>query len=50
VVDDVLEFCRSWPQQTEASVPGTHYLQEDSPLLVGKAVSMWLAEAVHGDR
>jgi haloalkane dehalogenase len=50
VVDDVLDFCRSWPQQTEASVPGTHYLQEDSPLLVGKAVSTWLAETVHGDR
>jgi haloalkane dehalogenase len=43
------EFCRTWPNQREVSVPGTHYLQEDSPDLVGAALSRWLAEAVHGD-
>jgi hypothetical protein len=25
------DFCRTWPAQTEVTVPGLHYLQEDSP-------------------
>jgi haloalkane dehalogenase len=49
VIGDVVEFCRSWPNQTEVRVPGTHYLQEESPHLVGKALSQWLAETVHGE-
>jgi haloalkane dehalogenase len=36
------EFCRRWPSQTEVSVPGLHYLQEDSPDLIGEALSHWL--------
>ena len=24
------EFCRGWPNQTEVTVPGLHFLQEDS--------------------
>jgi hypothetical protein len=36
------EFCRSWPNQTKVSVPGLHYLQEDSPDLIGQALSRWL--------
>jgi haloalkane dehalogenase len=43
------EFCRSWPNQTEVSVSGIHYVQEDNPQLVGVALSRWLAEAVRGD-
>lgn len=38
----VRDFCRTWPAQTEVTVPGTHYLQEDSPNLIGTAVSRWL--------
>jgi haloalkane dehalogenase len=41
------EFCRRWPDQTEVTVPGIHYVQEDNPHLVGSALSRWLAEAVH---
>ena len=37
------EFCRTWRNQTEVSVPGLHYLQEDSPDLIGGALSSWLA-------
>lgn len=33
------DFCRTWPNQTEATVPGRHFVQEDSPDLVGAAVA-----------
>jgi haloalkane dehalogenase len=29
------EFCRGWPDQIEVGVPGSHFLQEDSPDAVG---------------
>lgn len=37
------DFCRTWPAQAEVTVPGKHYLQEDSAALIGTAVSEWLA-------
>jgi haloalkane dehalogenase len=36
------EFCRTWPNQTEVTVPGTHFIQEDSPGRIGAALSRWL--------
>jgi haloalkane dehalogenase len=36
------DICRSWPAQTEVIVPGIHYLQEDSPGLIGAALSEFL--------
>ena len=36
------EFCRSWPNQTEVTVPGNHFLQEDSPDEIGRAIADWL--------
>lgn len=33
------EFCRSWPNQTEVTVKGTHFIQEDSPDEIGEAVA-----------
>jgi haloalkane dehalogenase len=33
------EFCRSWPNQTEVTVPGLHFLQEDSADAIGAAVA-----------
>jgi len=36
------EFCRSWPNQTEVTVPGLHFIQEDSPDLIGTALAEWL--------
>jgi haloalkane dehalogenase len=35
------EFCRTWPNQGELTVPGIHFVQEDSPDLIGKALSAW---------
>ena len=36
------EFCRSWPNQTEVTVAGTHFIQEDSPDEIGQAIASWL--------
>lgn len=33
------EFCRTWPNQTEITVEGRHYAQEDCPSDIGKAVA-----------
>ncbi len=34
--------CRSWPNQTEVTVPGIHCVQEDSGDLIGGVVASWL--------
>ncbi|MEM9422026.1 MAG: haloalkane dehalogenase [Pseudomonadota bacterium] len=36
------EFCRSWPNQREVTVRGTHFIQEDSPVEIGRAISEWM--------
>jgi haloalkane dehalogenase len=36
------EFCRSWPNQSEVRVRGNHFLQEDSPDEIGRAIAEWL--------
>lgn len=38
------EFCRSWPNQTEVTVKGLHFVQEDSPIEIGQAVAAWHAD------
>ncbi len=35
-------FCRTWPNQQEVTVPGAHFLQEDSPGEIGAALAAWL--------
>jgi len=40
------DFCRSWPNQQEVSVPGNHFLQEDSPHEIGQAIAQWRQEIV----
>ena len=37
------EFCRGWKNQTEVTVRGSHFLQEDSPEEIGRAVADWRA-------
>ena len=37
------EVCRSWPNQTEKTVRGTHFIQEDSGPEIGEIISDWLA-------
>ncbi len=36
------EFVRSWPNQTEVTVSGSHFVQEDSPHEIGQAIADWL--------
>jgi haloalkane dehalogenase len=33
------ELCRTWPNQREVTVKGSHFLQEDSPDEIGRAVA-----------
>jgi haloalkane dehalogenase len=35
------EFCRTWANQAEVTVPGLHFIQEDSPDLIGEAIAQW---------
>ncbi len=36
------EFCRAWPNQKEVTVKGAHFIQEDSPDEIGRAIAEWL--------
>jgi haloalkane dehalogenase len=40
------EFCRTWPNQTEITVPGIHFVQEDSAELIGSTLSRWINDVV----
>ena len=35
------EFCRTWRNQTEVTVKGNHFVQEDSPDEIGQALAQW---------
>ena len=37
------DFCRTWRNQTEVTVPGLHFVQEDSGPQIGQALAAWLA-------
>jgi haloalkane dehalogenase len=30
------EFCRTWPDQTEVTVPGLHFIHEDAGAAIGR--------------
>ena len=36
------EFCRSWSDQGEITVPGAHFIQEDSPHEIGEAIAAFV--------
>jgi haloalkane dehalogenase len=38
----LVDFCRTWRAQSEVTVRGVHYPQEDSPDQVGQAIAEWL--------
>jgi len=40
------EFCRGWKNQTEVTVPGSHFIQEDSGQAIGTAVAGWISGLV----
>lgn len=35
-------FCQRFPNQTEITVPGIHFIQEDSPHEIGHALATWI--------
>jgi haloalkane dehalogenase len=37
------EFCRSWANQQEITVKGSHFVQEDSPVAIGEGIAAFLA-------
>src|SRR5499427_485258 len=37
-----LDAARSWPAQTEVTVKGVHFIQEDSPDEIGRAIADWM--------
>lgn len=37
------EYCRSWPNQQEVTVSGTHFIQEDSPHEIGEAIASFVS-------
>ena len=41
IAGEVEDYVRSWPNITEVTVPGLHYVQEDSPELIGEALVAW---------
>jgi haloalkane dehalogenase len=38
----VRDYVRSWPNQQEVTVTGAHFIQEDSPDEIGRAIVDWL--------
>jgi haloalkane dehalogenase len=40
------DFVRTWPSQTEVTVPGNHFIQEDSSPQIGEALASWMTERV----
>jgi haloalkane dehalogenase len=39
-----LDYCRTWANQTEVTVKGAHFIQEDSPDDIGSALAAWLEQ------
>lgn len=44
VGDRLRELVRSWPNLSEVTVPGLHFIQEDSGPEIGRAIASWLNE------
>jgi haloalkane dehalogenase len=43
------DFCRTWPNQSEVIVAGRHFLQEDSPHEIGRAIADFVAALGRGN-
>jgi haloalkane dehalogenase len=42
------DYCRTWPNQREMTVKGRHFLQEDSPHEIGRALAEFVRSADAG--
>src|SRR5438132_571608 len=38
----MVDFVRKWPAQDEVKVAGVHFVQEDSPDEIGRAIAGWM--------
>lgn len=43
----IRDYVRSWPNLTEVTVPGVHFIQEDSPDEIGTAVAQFVRTVRH---
>jgi haloalkane dehalogenase len=41
ITGSVRDFCGTWPNQKEITVPGFHFIQEDAPERIGTAIADW---------
>jgi haloalkane dehalogenase len=42
IFGNLRDYCRTWKNQEEVTVRGRHFLQEDSPREIGRAIVLWL--------
>lgn len=42
LIGEQRELCRLWPNQAEVTVPGIHFIQEDSADAIGAALADWM--------
>ena len=42
------DFCRTWANQEETTVAGLHFIQEDSPDEIGRAIAAFIRELDNG--
>ena len=40
--DTLVNLVRGWPALTEKTVAGIHFVQEDSPDEIGRAIAGWM--------
>jgi haloalkane dehalogenase len=45
LIGGLREYCRRWKNQTEVTVSGSHFIQEDSGPAIGRAVASWLKKS-----
>lgn len=43
LIGEQRDYCRTWPNQTEVTVKGSHFIQEDSPNEISEALCVFLA-------
>jgi haloalkane dehalogenase len=41
ITGEILAHCSQWKNQQQITVPGVHYLQEDSPDEIGAGIASW---------
>ncbi|MGI9345609.1 MAG: haloalkane dehalogenase [Gammaproteobacteria bacterium] len=42
MTEKMANYCRTWPNQVEVPILGSHHIQEDSPDEIGQAIATWI--------